>query len=271
MELMGLFPRSAEFSSVFWDYPSIILSVIILYLWFVLSAGPKWMANRPPYQLRTATRLFNLFQVIANVWFSYNMIGLVVRNHHLGLFSLGCNPPLTDRLILATESDTNLAHTIGIVYFNVRVLDFLDTVLFVLTKKMSHVSFLHVYHHVIVVLTAYVYLRSGWMPSIYYCVLLNSMVHIAMYSYYFLSTFPAMKPYLWWKHYLTGLQMAQFSVLLLQFLWNIVYNCGYPILVPQFVFSQAAIFLVLFGRFYRQKYVAKKRSENVESSCMKAD
>ena len=39
---------------------------------------------------------------------------------------------------------------------------------------------------------------------------LNSLVHVIMYSYYFLAALgPHMQKYLWWKKYLTTFQMIQ--------------------------------------------------------------
>merc|ERR1712037_726826 len=40
---------------------------------------------------------------------------------------------------------------------------------------------------------------------------LNCLVHVIMYGYYFLAALgPHMRPYLWWKKYLTTFQMIQF-------------------------------------------------------------
>ena len=40
--------------------------------------------------------------------------------------------------------------------------------------------------------------------------MLNSLVHVIMYSYYFLAALgPSLQPYLWWKRYLTTFQMIQ--------------------------------------------------------------
>lgn len=38
--------------------------------------------------------------------------------------------------------------------------------------------------------------------------MLNSFIHILMYSYYGLSTIPSMHKYLWWKRYLTQAQLV---------------------------------------------------------------
>lgn len=250
-----MFPRDPRFKGLIWDNPSIMLCIVSSYLWFVLKAGPALMSTRKPLKLKTLTRAFNLFQVLANVWFAYHAITIAVRSYYKGEFSFGCLPP---SIGLTNRRDEKLLVMVGIFYFWVRILDFMDTVFFVLGKKQSHVTFLHVYHHVSVAGVAYIYLRSGWILSIFNLTVLNSIIHVIMYTYYLLSTFPAMKPYLWWKKYLTALQLVQFVLTLMQMAWNAVFNCGYPILVSQFNLAQTVIFLILFSNFYIKNYIGKK-------------
>lgn len=47
--------------------------------------------------------------------------------------------------------------------------------------------------------------------SAYFGASLNSFVHIVMYSYYGLSSIPALRPYLWWKKYITQMQLVGFK------------------------------------------------------------
>ena len=62
-----------------------------------------------------------------------------------------------------------------------------------------------------------------------FCGFLNSAVHVAMYSYYFLSSLgPSVQPYLSWKKYLTGLQMTQFLVFIAHAVQPLFIDCGYP-------------------------------------------
>lgn len=42
----------------------------------------------------------------------------------------------------------------------------------------------------------------------YFGACLNSFIHVLMYSYYGLSAIPAMRPYLWWKKYITQGQLV---------------------------------------------------------------
>lgn len=70
-----------------------------------------------------------------------------------GRFNVFCTPPTTEQPDLDIPGDTEYFAFFSVVYFYVRIIDLLDTVMFVLSKKLSHVTFLHVYHHVIVITT----------------------------------------------------------------------------------------------------------------------
>ena len=47
--------------------------------------------------------------------------------------------------------------------------------------------------------------------SAYFGATLNSFIHVLMYSYYGLSSVPSMRPYLWWKKYITQGQLVRNS------------------------------------------------------------
>lgn len=49
-----------------------------------------------------------------------------------------------------------LQANLSYVYFILKLFDYLDTVFFILRKKTEHVSFLHVYHHVMISVGAYI-------------------------------------------------------------------------------------------------------------------
>ena len=56
---------------------------------------------------------------------------------------------------------------------------------------------------------SYSYFSSSRFPA-YFSATLNSGIHILMYSYYMLSAMgPALQPYLWWKKYMTRLQLVR--------------------------------------------------------------
>ena len=60
-----------------------------------------------------------------------------------------------------------------------------------------------------------------------FCGFLNCFVHVVMYSYYFLAA-PWIQPYLWWKRYITKLQMMQFIIFIVHALQPLFIECSYP-------------------------------------------
>ena len=69
-----------------------------------------------------------------------------------------------------------------------KIIDLIETAIFVLRKKNRQISFLHIYHHVSTIYIAYVCVRHypGGMAIVPLTV--NSTVHVIMYSYYLLSS-----------------------------------------------------------------------------------
>ena len=87
-----------------------------------------------------------------------------------------------------------------------------------------------------------------------------------MYGYYFLAALgPHMRPYLWWKKYLTTFQMIQFVGIFLKSLVVIlgVTDCAYPWQHSLLSLLLVTMFFGLFAEFYVQEYknkAAKKQA-----------
>lgn len=226
--------------------------VIILYLTFVLKVGSQWMKYRKPMKLKTITRIFNLIQVASNLYVCMVAAQFFVFSYR------HCNLLCPSRALLSKEARTYYKN-VGLFYLAIRVTDFMDTILFVLTKKQDHVSFLHVYHHVLVVFTATIIGISGLFESVLFVILINGFVHIIMYAYYFLSTFAVLKPYLWWKKYLTGIQLGQFVMIVLHSI-AALYACKFPAILCAWYIGHASFLFLLFWRFYLISYRNNSRS-----------
>lgn len=86
--------------------------------------------------------------------------------------------------------------------------------------------------------------------------LLNTAVHIVMYSYYMLAAMgPKVQKYLWWKKYLTVFQMVQFIAVMVHAFQLLFSNpCNYPMSFVWWIGLHACMFLFLFKNFYDQAY-----------------
>ncbi|XP_033609633.1 elongation of very long chain fatty acids protein 7-like [Cryptotermes secundus] len=157
-----------------------------------------------------------------------------------------------------TETATQMARTVWL-YFILKVVDLLDTVFFVLRKKNNQISFLHVYHHGMMVILTWAttkFLPGGHGTFLGYT---NSIVHAVMYAYYFItSMWPEYKGSFWWKKYITQLQMIQFVLIGLHASTALVIeNCEYPTFMALTMIIQSIIMFKLFYDFYQRAYVKK--------------
>lgn len=101
----------------------------------------------------------------------------------------------------------------------------------------------------------------------WFVAMLNSFVHIFMYTYYGLSAIgPHMQKFLWWKRYLTGIQLMQFLAFVVHTGSNIVIDCDFPKGYSIAVFIYAISLIVLFGNFYYQTYSRKMNDKSLKSS-----
>lgn len=90
--------------------------------------------------------------------------------------------------------------------------------------------------------------------------MVNSFIHVLMYSYYGLAALgPSVTKYLWWKKYLTILQLIQFTTALILGINGIRSGCDFPLWMQYALVIYMLSFIVLFGNFYAKAYIAKVR------------
>ncbi|XP_022114867.2 elongation of very long chain fatty acids protein 4 [Pieris rapae] len=227
------------------------LALLILYLFVVLKWLPNYMKNRPAFDLRGVIAVYNAFQIVFCAYVVYYSLTLGWLNH----YSLLCHPV------------DNEAHSIEYAwkvcfgYFAIKLIDLLDTVFFVLRKKQNQVSFLHVYHHFGMVAVAWGMVK--WVPGghITMLVTVNSFVHIIMYAYYLLTTLDdSFKKSIWWKKYVTQIQIIQFSLLLAHFMaLAVASDCPFPRVPAYILIPQNLFMVILFCDFYYRVYIKPNR------------
>ncbi|XP_012265647.1 elongation of very long chain fatty acids protein [Athalia rosae] len=231
--------------------PGPLLGILAVYLLFVLKLGPKLMENRPAFQLKTLMILYNGFQVLFSVW----LCTLALQVDFLNLIvASGCDEE--DKTVV---NPLQLGLSTGAWwYFFAKVIELLDTVFFVLRKKQNQVTFLHVYHHTITALFSWCYLKL--LPGEQGIVIgfLNSLVHVVMYSYYLIAALgPSYRKYIWWKKYMTWMQLAQFGIMLCYLTLLLAIDCKLPKALTYFFATNVTIFIYLFSDFYRKAYTKK--------------
>ncbi|CAG2118583.1 unnamed protein product, partial [Medioppia subpectinata] len=180
--------------------PELFLSIMLFWLLFVTKLGPNYMKDRKPFVLREIIMIYNFILVVINVYFVYAAIGWLDYGRKSWLTRLPTRNEWSEKAIADLPEKAVYAYS--------KLFDLFDTVFFVLRKKSNQITFLHVYHHFMVPVLAFIVAKLCPQTVIVevFC-LLNSIVHTVMYSYYLLSAFgPQIQPYLWWKRYITRLQ-----------------------------------------------------------------
>lgn len=230
--------------------PYQVLTILGIYLMFILKWGPQWMKNRQPYNIDKILILYNALQVLICL---YLFIVSIVAGWGWK-FKWICEPvdfsPTTEAINIAK---------IVYLYYIVKIIDLLDTVFFVLRRKLNQISFLHIYHHtgmVLLIWACITYLPGGHGTLIG---VINSCVHVVMYSYYLMSVaFPSVKNTMWIKKLVTQLQIIQFFLCAVHML-NIVFrsDCEYPRWVAAVFLPQNIFMFILFIDFYIKAYIKK--------------
>ncbi|XP_015185233.1 PREDICTED: elongation of very long chain fatty acids protein AAEL008004-like [Polistes dominula] len=235
--------------------PGPILSIVSIYLLFVIKIGPKLMENRPAFELKNFLIIYNASLIIFNIWLAslVTSIDLSALIH-----SKGCR--LQNHQLSKNGSlETKLSKAAWWYFFS-KIIELLDTVLFILRKKQNQLTFLHIYHHSITAIFSWCYLKLIPGEQGIFIGIINAAVHIIMYTYYLISALgPKYKKYLWWKKYMTLVQLTQFGIIITYLLFTLVMDCGVPKVLTYFFIINTVIFIYLFSNFYKKTYIKHKK------------
>ncbi|XP_050344606.1 elongation of very long chain fatty acids protein 7-like [Nymphalis io] len=221
--------------------------IIVTYFAFILKIGPLLMEKRQPLQLNKFLILYNMVKVINSSILAFKFFSYILDK---GLFPRKC------------VYDGQTMFIIAVLYWKymaTKILDLVDTIVFVVRKKNDQITFLHVYHHVFMVLVTWCSLKYDPTDHWAFMAIVNCVIHIIMYTYYGISALgPRYRRYLWWKKYLTIMQLLQF-VLIFTHVVIQTYTSECPMSSVTYwvgIFN-LSLFICLFTDFYNKRYRAK--------------
>ncbi|XP_014870154.1 elongation of very long chain fatty acids protein 1a isoform X2 [Poecilia latipinna] len=241
------------------DYPLMqsplqMTSILLAYVFFSVYVGPRMMANRKPFGLHRAMIIYNLSMVLLNAYMVYEFM----MSGWATTFTWKCD--LID--VTTSPQALRMVRVAWLFYFS-KFVELLDTVFFVLRKKQSQITFLHVFHHSFmpwswwwgVALTP-----AAGMGSFH--AMVNATVHVIMYTYYGLSAAgPRFQKYLWWKKHMTAIQLTQFVLIAIHISqYYFMEKCDYQMpLWIHLIWMYGVFFFLLFSNFWVQAYIKGNR------------
>lgn len=232
----------------FMGSPVAVIAVLSFYLLFAIRLGPWLMRNREPFNIRRVVVAYNVAMVCLSAYFIWVSVEYTKLRSSGSLF---CWPsdsrPTAENMFFLNRAWYYMLMKAG---------EMLDTLFFVLLKKETHLSFLHILHHSLALWSVWLVLTLGLTGQVYSFPLLNSAVHVVMYGYYALAALgPGYRKHLWWKKYVTLFQIGQFLALSLHALIPAIVDCGFPKVLACFGAFEALLFAALFSDFYYNSYI----------------
>lgn len=230
-----------------------VTAAIVTYL-LVIFGGRELMRNRPAFKLTALFQIHNIYLTVGSLLVLLCMLEEIIPLYlKHGAYKSICSPKMfTPRLV-----------TYYMINYYIKYIELIDTVFLVLKKKP--LQFLHVFHHAATAILCFTQLE-GETSVQWVVIVINLAVHVVMYYYYYATAGGAK---IWWKRYLTTMQITQF-IIDISIVFFATYNhFGYtfgngkvPIIGDCAGSEGAALFgcglltsyLFLFIAFYRNTY-----------------
>lgn len=204
--------------------------------------------NLDGFVLKQIMRLYNLAQVVGCSW----MIYLFLPDFFKADDVFGWYSDFTAQAEFAM-----LMHYIS------KAFDYLDTVFMILRRRERQLTFLHVFHHATVLSIWGSLLHASHGGSTAgFAAMLNSFVHVVMYSHYFVTSFGIRNPF---KKYITMVQLAQFAIDFVHAISILSGFGNYPKQLAAVQFVYQIFMLTLFGQFYVKSYSKPAKSSTKPS------
>lgn len=205
-----------------------------------------------PFNLRWLQYLYNPVQIILCSYMCLETGLLAIRND----YSVVCNTFDVTKPVMGN---------VAWLFLMSKVLDFVDTFIIILSCKWRQLTLLHVYHHVSVFGVFWMFFKAAYDGDLYVTLIGNALVHAMMYTYYFLSLHTKD---IWWKKYLTAVQMIQFITFLVHS--RFVLSCpDYPQPITAMYMVYISTLFALFLQFFIRSYVTTSNEKQPMKTSLK--
>jgi len=180
--------------------------------------------------------------VIFNSWWCSAVVwGLIERGQ-----------PILGASLDTSHSGFNLGFLIYCHYHN-KFIELLDTTFMVLRAKHNQMTFLHCYHHVLMIWAWFAVIKVWCGGDSWFGGWCNTFIHILMYGYYLMTSLGMSCP---WKKVMTQMQLVQFCICFTH-AWLCAYQQSVPFWLCMLQVYVMVNMLVLFTNFYRKQYAKK--------------
>lgn len=234
-----------------------LIFTIITYLSLTFLLSHSSLSPLPPPLLRLISAVHNLIILLLSftmaVGCTLSTLFHMPAPHLIFCFPANQTPPRGPAFFWAY------------IFYLSKILEFIDTLLIILSGSIGRLSFLHVYHHSTVLIMCYIWLETS--QSLFPVALVtNATVHTVMYGYYLMCTL-GIRPS--WKRLVTDCQIVQFVFSFLVSGVMLYYHfTRYPcsgFLGWCFNAAFNASLLYLFIDFHSKNYKNKKRVARMET------
>ncbi|KAK4470272.1 hypothetical protein MN116_005843 [Schistosoma mekongi] len=235
-----------------------LLFAVTAYLLMVYY-GLKFMKGRNPYSMNRLVFAYDWFMVVLNAYVVYESIAVAF----IEKYSIICQK-------IDYSSSHNAMRLVRAMWlFHVsKVIECMDTFFFIIRGRTHLVTWLHIYHHCTMIPLTWAAVKWTAGGEMFKPVAVNGLIHVIMYSYYSLAALgPKWRKYLWWKRYLTMLQMFQFSYGMFYSCISLYKQCGLPKPVYQLNLVYEGSLLLLFYNHYQHAFHRPKK----QALCKKTD
>jgi elongation of very long chain fatty acids protein 4 len=248
-------PNSYPVKSVSIAYP---LAALVLYPSGVYF-GMRLMDGREPFEIQKYVFVYNMYQCVVNAWVVYEMVMEVLRNPwytvRYGFLPWG-------NKVQPGFAGFRMSWLVWI-HYNNKYVELLDTLWMVLKKKKDQISFLHCYHHILLIWVWWHCCSTESGGEAWFGACVNSLIHVYMYGYYTMSLLKWSVE--WMKIYMTTCQILQFVICLAHAIfvfYQTTYGDELRGYIPWEMCADQAFVMVnmlfLFGKFFYKSYVQKR-------------